>query len=111
MAGRYPLESIIGEQKFWGQTYYLAKWQGFPVEEATYEPARNFKRHQLNTWQAEKARLREVERALELDDAMPVPAPSVPASASVPALAGVSGQAESLGEADREMEDVSMNTA
>jgi len=42
MARVYLVEKIVGH-KLKGDTYlYKVKWVGFPLEEATYEPAENF---------------------------------------------------------------------
>ena len=39
----YEVETIITKKKLKGKNYYLIKWQGYPVNESTWEPTSNLK--------------------------------------------------------------------
>jgi len=67
-SNEYDLEAIIGEKSENGKTMYLAKWAGYDDSESTYEPAGNFQPEHLAEWQANKARLAEIEMDVDLDD-------------------------------------------
>lgn len=36
------VEVILAKRDFYGRAYYLVKWEGFPIEQATWEPIESF---------------------------------------------------------------------
>ena len=49
------LDEVIGEN---GNCLYLVKWEGYPVEETTWEPKESFlQNHSLQKWQERKKRI------------------------------------------------------
>ena len=65
-AGYFHLKAIVGEQTVHGQLQYLANWARY--DELTWEPASAFRADDTAAWQAEKARLAEVEANAGDDD-------------------------------------------
>lgn len=41
--GEYTVESILASKSVKSKKMYLVKWSGYPIEEATWEPAANLK--------------------------------------------------------------------
>lgn len=41
MLGEYYVEEILGKKKFNGVKYYLVKWDGYSIDQATWEPIEN----------------------------------------------------------------------
>lgn len=50
----YEVEKIITKQKLKGKTYYLIKWEGYAVNESTWEPSSNLKNIQYMITNFEK---------------------------------------------------------
>ncbi|KAI5306376.1 hypothetical protein KEM56_001157, partial [Ascosphaera pollenicola] len=36
------VEEILAKRDFYDRAYYLVKWEGFPIEQATWEPIESF---------------------------------------------------------------------
>jgi len=57
----FKLEAIIGEKIGEdGKPRYLAKWDGYHVSEATWEPAGHFHPETIQAWAADQERLRDI---------------------------------------------------
>lgn len=53
--GEYPLERILASRTVGGATKYLAKWEGYPDEDCTWEPGENFSEDTLAEWESQWA--------------------------------------------------------
>ena len=41
MSEEYPVEKIIGKRTIKGKVEYKVKWDGYPMDQCTWEPLRN----------------------------------------------------------------------
>jgi hypothetical protein len=54
---RYFAEKIVGEKLGEiGKTLYFVKWEGYPLDEATWEPRRNLTSALMSAWRDELAK-------------------------------------------------------
>ena len=69
---RYYAEAIVGERLGGnGRSEYLVKWEGYPTDDATWEPRENVTAAMVLDWEDEKRELEELEK--DDDDQMSLP--------------------------------------